>query len=216
MAKAKFQFSIEKEGGLKRLLNRMSSLVSKKIRNNFGGLRPVIEDAIDEAVEKHSRKLIPALDEIAELGVGTDGSPDPRAQVAWKGLKTGHGATTLTSRKRGSEKDRDIGEINISIHEETFYEMPDSIIETPDSDIISQIPWMKWLVQGKEISGDRFSPNKDSAFSRTGRGIMISGGFWSFQGRGSEIYDAILKDARLSINRALKGGAGVKILRKLR
>lgn len=218
MASVKFQFSIDR-GFSRSLFDKISQIVGRRMRDNFGDVRPLVEETVNEAVEDNRGRFIPTNNEIAELGIGQGGSPDNRSQTAWIALRPSsrNGVTSISVRKRGSEGTNLIGEIKISIDPELFYQQPDSIIPTPDSNEIDEIPWMNWLIEGKTINQhsftDRLTPN---SVSRTGRGIMINGGFWSINGRGAEVYSRILNDARLSVNRRLKTNEGVRILRRLR
>jgi len=215
MASAKFQIGI-KDRGIKALFDRVARLAGRKLRNNFADLRPIVVESINEAVESNKAAFVPTPDEIGQLGIGEGGSPDLIAQVAFLALKPGHGnATTLSVRKKGTEKGSTIGEIRISIDEEAFYNEPDSVIET-ESDELPVIPWMKWLILGKTISDYDFTTQDPGGVSRTGRGIMVNGTLWSIEGRGSEIYGKIINDARLSVNRKLGENESVSILRRLR
>lgn len=214
MAKAKFQVSI-KQGGIKGFFDRVSRLVGRRMRNNFGDLRPLVRETIDDEVEKNRNKFIPTRAEVAELGVGEEGSPSPRVDSAWEALQAGknNGVTVFSVRKKGTERGSIIGEINIEINEEVFYSLPESNIAT-ESKELPTIPWMRWLIEGETIGGYDFVPFR-AKISRTGLGIMIKGGLWQFTGRGSSVYGNMLDNIRRSINRKLKS-EGATILRKLR
>jgi len=214
MANVRFQVSV-KEGDIKGFFDRVTRLAGRRLRNNFGDLRPLVEATIDEQVEKRKNTFIPTNSEIGELGVGVGGSPDDRARTAWEGLKASekNGVTVFSVRKKGSERGSIIGEITIEINEDVFYSLPESNIPT-DSEELPVIPWMRWLIDGETISGFRFK-GVSSPASRTGRGIMIKGGLWQFSGRGARVYSDILDRARIAINRKLKA-EGASILRKLR
>ena len=222
MTDIKFQISV-KDKSLQGLFERIKAAATKKARNNFSDLRPLVEKSINVAINDNKEYFIPKEDEIGPLGIGKGGSPDSKAERAWIGLKpsSNNGVTTFSVRKKGAEKNSTIGQITIMINEELFYTLSDSIIDISrdsrmESEELSEIPWMRWLIDGKTITGTEFTTDDPSRVSRTGKGIMISGSLWSFEGRGDEIYSEILNKARIIISRKLKEAEGVSILRKLR
>jgi len=221
MVNVKFQFSIN-QSVAKAILNRIISRVKRGARNNFADLRPLVEEAIDEAVEKRKGGFIPTDGEAEELGIGDGGSIDRgKTNLAWTALKASEraGVTRFSVRKKGAEGTDIIGEIKISIDESAFYTAPRSIVDTPDSDI-GQIPWMQWFIEGKTIQGDTFTNQAPrdvlQRVSRTGGGIMIFGGLWQFTGKGRQTFTRLVDEARLITNRKLKSRAAARILRRLR
>lgn len=220
MGNVKFQISV-KDKGLSGLFNRITALVGKKMRNNFSDLRPVVEDSIDKTVDMNKQKFIPTAKDSAELGVGGGGRISLITQIAFLALKPSSrsNVTTLSVRKKGIKGSSTIGEITISINPDLFFEQPDSNIAVESEPLSGNIPWMRWLIDGKTIGGFRFKGGSQTS-SRTGRGIMIkagtSGGMWMFNGKGREIFTTLLEESRLEIGRKLKQNRSVNILRKRR
>ena len=219
MVRIRTQLKVPK-GAFDKIGDIIKRRISKANRQALSETATLINEGIDEAVEKNRRKLIPSLDDAGELGIGANGSvDDERRTQAWEGLKTGNGATTFGITKIGEEKGGIVQEIKITIDESTFYNQELARIPTPDTDAFApaEIPWMRWFVEGQTISGARFSSRKRNfGASRTGRGIMISGGLWTFRPKGQGAFNKILDDARKAINRNLKKGLGAAILRRIR
>ena len=170
----------------------LSKDIVSGLQQKFRSLRSEISDAIDEAVESHNDLLIPTEKEAVELGVGEGGSVDrDKTNNAWqqllsnpRGLSGSSRPTQFSVTKLRSRTG--IGSIRITIDEDKFYGAPLSTIET-ESEIeeggfaSNVIPWMMWFVRGKTIGGVRFSSDpRNVEISRTGKGIMIKGGLWSF------------------------------------
>lgn len=221
MASAKVKFKI-KESALKDLRQAIAEETGRRMRNNFGDLRPLIEDSIDGEIDRNSDRFIPNSREAAELGVGSDGQiAVEKTETAWRALqvRSGQGVTTFSSRKAGSKASNVIGSITIDIDKEAFYSAPASVIDTPDSDAISRIPWMKWFIEGASLSEEglpnaRFSSRRPiPETSRTGGGIMIEGGLWDFQPRSVLLIEQMLDRIRIRIGRDLRA-EGAVILRK--
>lgn len=191
------------------------------MRNNFGDLRPVIEDSIDDEISKNRNRFIPNQSEAAELGVGENGSISfEKTETAWEALqvKSGEGVTKFSARKFGGSSSLQIGNIEIDIDKESFFSAPRSIVATPDSTFISEIPWMRWFVEGATV-GDipraaRFSNRQPiPETSRTGRGIMIEGGTWDFRPRTTMLIEQLLDRIRIRVGRDLRIN-GATILRR--
>lgn len=217
MTNAAFQISVG-DSDIKRLFNKLASLAGRKLRDNFTALKPLIKETMDEEVEKDKRRFTPTQADVAELGIGDGGSESEKASNGWKGLLSSSPAITISTTKVARERSAIIGQIKITIDEDKFFALPDSIIATPKAKIKS-IPWMEWLIDGAEVDGFSFTnrvPEGSRAVSRTGKGIMVKGGFWNFSGRGRESFDKTLNKIRISINNELKANRGVKILRKSR
>jgi hypothetical protein len=187
MAKVGVKFKV-KGSFAKELRALLTSLFSKKVQNNFGDFRPIIEAAIDEGVINTRAEFIPDDDEAAELGIGANGSIDNnRTQNAWGQLLVGSTSKAVTFSVRKDTKKNRIGRVVVQIDERAFYDADLSNVPTPDSDVIDSIPWMEWLIEG--APSDAVEPNyeftsKTSEFgtSRTGEGRMIwkRGGMWTF------------------------------------
>jgi hypothetical protein len=187
MAKVGVKFKV-KGSITKELTNLLSSLFGKTARQNFGDFRPFIEEAIDEGVINTRQEFIPDDGEAAELGVGANGAIDrSRTQGAWSQLLVSSSTRAVTFSVRKDTRKNKIGNIVVSIDENTFYEGSLSNVDTPDSEEIDSIPWMRWLVEGAPAGAvlpDHVFTEDVPQFSasRTGAGRMIrvEGGIWSF------------------------------------
>ena len=183
MADIKLKFKVS--GSLsKKLRGALIDLFGKRARNNFADFRPVVEEAIDEAVINSRQDFIPSDDVAAELGVGDGGSIDSqKTHGAWRQLLVGSSANAVTfSVRKGRGSRKNIGDISISINEDAFYDATDANVDTPDSRLIDTIPWMRWFIRGAPTIQDfSFSDNiSPGSVSRTGQGIMVKGGLWKF------------------------------------
>lgn len=211
-----------KKNVLKDLKDKIVESLGIKLRDNFGDLRPIIEQAIEEEIVKSSSRFIPTSKEAGELGVGEGGNVAvEKTETAWTALlpNSPAGVTTFSVRKSSRKNITakfNIGTITINIDELAFFNAPLSIIETPDSDKIDQIPWMMWFIEGAKVQGSSFSNIsrlKRSEVSRTGQGLMIEGGFWSFTPRSKANVGKLLERMRLNINKRLRSEGG-NILRR--
>jgi len=187
------------------------------LQENMKDFRPLIEDSIDDEIEKNKNRFIPNSVEAAQLGVGEGGEiAYEKTETAWEALqiKSGEGVTTFNIEKTGSGAGRTFANIYVDIGEHRFFKRPRSIIDTPDSEKIDKIPWMEWFIEGKEIGGVRFSRKTPvPETSRTGRGIMIEGGLWSFTPRSVMLIEQLIEKIRLRIGRDFRDKAAV-ILRR--
>lgn len=216
MSSIQTKFKVKKSV-IEALKDAVLELTYKKFRNNFSDFRPVIEDAIDEEIVKSSSRFIPTLNEAGELGVGDEGTVTvEKTEVAWTALLSDspEKITTFSVKKIKTVGLSKIGKVRVSINKELFFKSSLSTIDI-DSDTLPQIPWMKWFVEGAVIGTHGFVkiPQSRAHVSRTGKGLMIEGGLWSFTPRGKASIDKLLNRIRLSINRKLKS-SGAKILRK--
>jgi len=187
MAKVGVKFKV-KGSFASKLKEVVSSLLGKRIQQNFGAFRPIVEEAIDEGVINTRQEFIPTDEEAAELGVGANGAIDrSKTQDAWGQLLVGSTSKAITfSVRKNTGKDK-IGSIAVNINEEAFYSADKSNVDTPDSDAIGTIPWMEWLIegapQGSVLPNYAFTAEVgEYSNSRTGEGIMkwTRGGVWSF------------------------------------
>ena len=193
MAKVRTSFNISRD--FEKQFAKLGGQVIKDIQKGFKTLRDEVGKDINEAVEQHNDILIPSINDAIELGVGEGGSVDStKTQNAWRqllvnppGLAGDARPTVFSVRKLKSKTG--IGTIRVTIDENKLYRAPLSIVET-ESEINepdfpnSVIPWLMWFIKGKGISGSKFTSNPKRGanleVSRTGRGIMIRGGFWDF------------------------------------
>lgn len=181
-----------------RRLSNLGIEIIRDLQKNFNSLRDEVGKGIDEAVDGFADLLGAGMSnqQAAELGIGDDGSIDTnKINNAWKqllskppGLSAAERPTAFSVTKLRSKSG--IGTIRITMDSNKLYRLPLSIVET-DSDINegdgfddNVIPWLKWFIEGKAISGYQFTSNPKKRVnldvSRTGRGIMILGGFWDF------------------------------------
>lgn len=216
MTSIQTKFKVEKNA-IEAIKKAVLKLVHKKFRDNFGDFRPVVEDAINEEIVRSSSRFIPTQNEAGELGVGEEGTVSvEKTEVAWTALLTDspERVTTFTLAKAKTIGIFTIGKINVNINEERFFTSSLSVIDT-ESDELPQIPWMQWFIEGAKISTHKFVkiPRSRSEVSRTGKGLMIKGGLWSFTPRSKANIEKLLNRIRLTINKRLKT-SGVTILRK--
>jgi len=154
-------------------------------------IKAIAERAVDKAVDDNQFDFIPFDEEIGELGIGDGGSVDTeKTEGAWKLLQPSTpGSFTTVNVKRVATSRGDIpgapisiGVIEVQTKIKSFLKHPLCNVPTPDSEHIDNIPWMKWLIFGAPANSDfrfesRVLPNTNS---RTGEGIMVRGGLWTF------------------------------------
>lgn len=212
MARVGVNFKLQ-QGGLRKLGNILRRAVGRTIRDRFVEVTPLVAQIIDEVVEDNRSLFIPNDQQAAELGIGEGGQIDPRRSTAWEVLRPDSSSVTSYFVRRIGGRSSLVGQINISINEEEFYNAPDSIIETPDSDLIDEIPWMRWFIEGKTIAGVRFS-RRAPEVSRTGRGIMIDGGFWTFPPTLPQGFDFLLNEILERLSSEFRGRRLARILER--
>ena len=195
--------------------NIFRKVVRKKLHQNAEKLRPFIRNIINDTIEHNKFLFIPTDRQAAELGVGNAGAiDDSKISGAWRLLQIEQGGLNFKY-DTASSISNSIGTIRVSLNREGLFSADISNIDTPDSANnpggISQIPWMKWFIEGKQISGVRFS-NKTPILetSRTGEGIMIRGGMWDFPDNEQNV-DKLIEKIRNNLTRSLRS-RGSKIL----
>jgi hypothetical protein len=217
-----------KNKDLEALRDEILAGIDRVARNNLFDLRPFVQDSIDKEITKNKNRFIPNAREAAELGVGKNGDIFfEKTETAWEALKVESGervtSFSVTKARRTLKSAilrRTIGDIRVDISEEAFYRRPRSRVKIGDSEILGadidtgfssdEIPWMKWFVEGKTISGSRFSNRRPiPETSRTGRGIMIVGGQWVFRPRSVMVIDQLLDRIRIRIGRDLRAKGAV-------
>jgi hypothetical protein len=174
MANLRVKIKVPKqEGAFKRFFN----ILTKRAQNNLDtqGLRDIVA-ATSNVIKENATLFIPNENQAAELGIGKSGKFDQRKiKNAWEALlpNSAAGATTVTI-KRGR---RSIRSFSINIDFDKLFAAPASRIQILDGEIL----WMKWFIEGATVSGHRFSGRQPvPETSRTGAGVMISGGVWTF------------------------------------
>ena len=185
MARLKIKFEPDKEA-LDELRREIVEELKRNVRNNFGDIRPFVEDTINVAIERTREEFVPSPSEVGQLGVGAGGSEDTsRTQGAYKQMRTDdpNSVTSFSIRKQRPNAQGDlVGIITVNINEEALLESELARVPTPDSEAINEIPWLRWLIYGAPTNPDfRFVRRPTQrAVSRTGEGIMVQGGFWAF------------------------------------
>lgn len=183
MARVRLKFSTSQRE-LQELRDEIVSDLKRRIRNTFADIRPFVEDAINAGVEESRGQFIPDDREAAELGVGQGGQIDTsRTEGAYKQIRTdsSNSVTSFSIRKqRQSARDNLIGAITVTIDEDELFNSNLARIDTPDA-VIEEIPWLRWLIMGAPTNPDfGFVGRSNAKSSRTGGGIMVVGGLWSF------------------------------------
>lgn len=180
MARVSVNFSISSEDR-KELTRVIEEKLLRRARNNFGDFRIFIKDAINDGIDEVKDEFIPTDREAEELGVGEGGEINrDKTESAYKQLYPGDDAGASKFSVRKLRRSSDIGRVKFELDEKTFYNAPLSIVNTPDSQQIDQIPWMLWLIEGAANSSYRFISRRNAKNSRTGGGIMVEGGLWTF------------------------------------
>jgi len=194
MADIAFKFEA-RVGALEQLANVINDLLRRKARNNFGDIRPFVEDGIERAVEASKDQFIPNENEVAELGIGVGGAPDEnRINGAYRQLNPDDPSSTTKFSVQKTNRRGSVGRVKITIDNDVFYSAELSKVSTPDSDKIDEIPWMRWLIEGAPINPEyAFKSLMGIRTSRTGRGIMVRGGVWDFPPARSSAF-AILRE----------------------
>ncbi|MHA2063197.1 MAG: hypothetical protein ACXABY_02330 [Candidatus Thorarchaeota archaeon] len=212
-----------KEGSITKAVDRIKALAAKALSRQVAPTsRPIIRESINDAFEETKTSFIPSSSEAGQLGIGEGGSVDEDRRLhAWRALLIpGRGqrgpVTSFRTARISQERDGVVFQIEVDIDEGAFFTAEASRVPTPDSDVLSEIPWMDWFINGQTIQGHRFNRDTSSEVSRTGRGIMIKGGLWTFTPRSRDALGKALDEARRTINRRLKEGLGARILRRLR
>lgn len=199
---------------------KIAELVVERARKNFKNIKPQVADVVDEEIEKMSSDFIPNDDQIYELGVGELDESSGQGRIlrektdkAWEVLRigSGRGITKITTRK--GEGKTGIGNIQVHIDYEKFFTQDECIVSTPDSDKINQIPWMRWFIEGAEVSGYQFIETNKSKRSRTGGGIMVVKGLWRFAPQSHIINELQIRIAN-GVNAFIRGFVQEEILKR--
>jgi hypothetical protein len=192
---ARLSFNISRD--FEKKFANLSVGIIRDLQKGFSSLRDDIGKNIDDSVDGFSDLLGANITDTqaAELGIGDNGSID-RVKInnAWRqllskplGLSSSERPTVFSVTKLRSKTG--IGTIRITMDENKLYNAPLSIVET-ESEINEPgfsdnvIPWLLWFVKGKSIGAYQFTSDPkrraNIGASRTGKGIMIKGGFWQF------------------------------------
>lgn len=203
------KFRIRKSELERQIREEVKRRGSERVRRDFGRFRPFIAEAINDGVRESSNFFIPSQRRVYALGIGEGGSIDHEKLDAWKQLLVeSFGSNEIVQfsiTKSGSNRRGLIGTIEINVDEEALLNSDLARIETPDSDKIDEIPWLRWFIEGKTVSTHRFlRTSKPRQNSRTGGGIMVEGGLWTIPPRPAtfrKLSQNILKNLRGSIRK---------------
>jgi len=208
MAKELIEFKIVR-GSLEKAKNLFGQFIRREFKDNFANLKPLVEDAVERTITENKERFIPSDDEAAQLGIGTGGAlRTDKTQGAWKLLSPKHPSKVMTVKVIGGIGGN--GTVEINLNTDIWFDAPECNVEVSDT-AFPNIPWMEWFIDGKTIVGARFSRHLPiPKTSRTGRGIMISGGLWMFLPRLFILLDT-MDDVRVDAARAIKS-RGAKIL----
>ena len=203
MARVRVDFEI-RSNLLEQTRRRLEQALNRRTRGNLSDLRSVVAKAIDRGVADSKELFIPSLDQAGELGVGAKRRVDrERTEGAWKQLNSAGGITTFSVRaRRGRGR---LANITVTINEEEFYKAPLSNVQTSNG----EIPWMRWFIKGETIQGFEFSDNRPvPQGSRTGRGVMVEGGFWRFRPVNSNAFSVLGQNIQRRIENSIRRNAG--------
>lgn len=208
---AKEVISITADPNNKNTVNKFTLRVTNaKIKDGLNSLRPALSKVVDAAIRKHAKDFIPSDEQAIELGVGDfqGGLDRHRLLTAWSyllldGPDEGTKVTALTITTRRGSGAR-VSRIKVNILEEGFLSLPINNLEI-ESVELPVIPWMEWFLNGSVIGGFKFS-NKPpiSNTSRTGGGIMIDGGLWSFPPQGLGLFREVINTIDRDLHTKMK------------
>jgi hypothetical protein len=189
---------IETSGLARSILRRAKELFTEPAA--IAKIKEAAEEAVNKGVEASKDSFTPTYQEAIELGIGEGGSVDfDRINGAYRVLRTDsqHKATTVEIIKSGGF--RSLYTIKVNIDEAAALAAPESNIPTPDSDKISNIPWMDWLINGSPTLQYRFFDKPFIPTSRTGGGVMVKGGVWSQEPRRPFAFGVLSSTIELSL-----------------
>ena len=213
---AKVGLKIQPKGNLlKDLGNLIATKFGAKARNSAADFRPIVESAIIQGVSDNKSEFIPSTLEAYELGIGDGGNVDTsRTHGAWEQLLPQNPLkiTTFSIVKNTTKlnflKRLKIFNLSVNVDEEKLYEAELSRIPTPDSNVIDEIEWMRWMIQGSPVVGKRFLRTNKAVTSRTGGGIMVKGGLWEFEPTHNFAFDNLIEGIESNIVKAVRRDIG--------
>jgi len=190
------------------LLGQFKEELNKKIgrvaRETVIAMKPLVNKAVDRAIEKNKSDFIPTDDEAHELGVGSDGSLDrDKIDQAYRGMLTAanNGVTSTETKATPGTGLGTVGLIKAQVNFQVLFKTDlAQVLATNNkkSQELINIPWLEWLLEGQTIQSWHFEPGIVRDHSRTGKGIMNPGGLWKFPparlGAGKRLDDSILKE----------------------
>lgn len=198
---------IEEKGLARAILRRTKELFSEPAA--LGRITDAVENSVNKAVEASKDSFIPTFQEAIELGIGEGGSVDfDRVNNTYKILRTDSPykfTTVEITKARGFSS---LYTVKININEVGPLSVQESIIPTPDSNKIDQIPWLDWLINGSPTLSYRFFDKPFIPTSRTGGGIMVKGGVWSQEPRRPFAFDALKHTVDLSLRVDISSAIG--------
>lgn len=187
--------------------------LKRRLRNNFADIRPFVADAINASVEATKDEFIPNQQETSELGVGSDGQPDTsRTEGAYKQMRTDNAerVTTFSVRKqRANALNNLIGTVTVTVDEKKLLRSELARVPTPDSEFIDEIPWLSWLIFGAPINTEYQFISRRPRASRTGGGVMVKGGIWTFPPARPGAFQILAQDMEIRLLGFIEENVGV-------
>lgn len=184
-------------------------VTNAKVAGGLNSIRPALRKVVDDAIRKRAGDFIPTDAQAAELGVGNfaGGLDRQRLVTAWThllldGPDNERKVTVLSIVTRRGKK-ASVSRIKVRILEEGFLALP--INNLPIESVeLPTIPWMDWFLNGAVIGGVRFTSKAPiPATSRTGGGIMIKGGLWSFPPQGLGVFNKLINTIDIDLHRKM-------------
>lgn len=160
-----------------------------KVRGNIARVVATVEIAMNHTVEDNKHIFIPTDSQAGELGIqgriGEGSIDEEKRSGAWRSLFTSAPNSAAVLKWEAGNSITNLGQISFGWDKEKFYSNPRSMVNVYNLRTGERltIPWMKWFIEGELISGHHFSPiskGRIAKISRTGRGIMVQGGVWTF------------------------------------
>lgn len=209
MARIGINFRTKESLG-KKLKDTLLDLFGKKVRDNFADLRPFIEEAISDGVINSSEEFQATDNEAHELGIGDGiGIDRSKSQEAWRQLLPSSKShyISFTIKKTSVDRFGKLGTITISVDKDAFLDDDLCKIETEKGRIL---PWMDWLINGAPlITTHAYLPKPfTNGISRSGRGIMIKGGIWSFAPSKPFAFEILAKQIDFQVVKTVRKNIG--------
>lgn len=194
------------------IANALRKKARRRLKTNVKEIRQIVANAINTTVHRNRNLFIPTDQEAHELGIGEDGEIDTdRTNGAWLELLTTGEATQFSVEEIPGES---FGLIQVVISEELLFSLPLSNIpvdpsKDEDAEQINNIPWMRWLIEGAPANPNYgFDSSNRGIASRTGGGIMVFGGVWSFPPARPNAFATLISEIEKKIRRDVKRNIG--------
>lgn len=200
------------------IVNALLADVSQELTKNAERLKPVVDEAVNKSIEENMDEFVPTDEEAAELGVGVGGRIDiSRTEHAWEALLV-NSPQTVTSVTiegvTGRRADNQFASIRVFIDEDVFYRRGLSNISIeasrdPSAPRLRRIPWMRWLINGAPVDNSSYGfSSSGPGASRTGGGVMVKGGVWSFSPARPNAFKKLFESIERNINTEITRATG--------